>query len=207
MTAKQLARLLSKVKLETEAILFPRRAMNLRVKAAALSLVAVATFTGGAAAFADDDENESHPLPGLTAPIDGKYPKPHHPHAEEQELHDRYGNDIGAVNLPPLVVKEETKTSGSSLGGAKPVTGTSSQQKSTANSEKLVNADNTNPAANLPVDPTNINPNEGTPADTFFNAATFGLGAMGLGALALGGVALTRSIKLRKDPKADFLYQ
>jgi hypothetical protein len=168
--------------------------MNLRVKAAALSLVTLATLAGGVAAFADD---EDHPLPGATAPAAGTLPKPHHPHPEENELHDRYGNDIGQVNLPPLVVKEDTKTSSSGVGGAKPFTGTSTKSSTTTSTtEKLVNADNTNPVANLPVDPTTINPNEGTPAETFFNAATFGLGAMGLGVVALGGVAVTRAIRL-----------
>jgi len=174
--------------------------MNLRVKAAALSLAAVATLAGGVAAVADDQD---HPIPGASAPVDGSLPRPHHPHPEENELHDRYGEDVGQVNLPPLVVKDQSKTTSSSIGGAKPISTNTTKRPV----DKLVNADQTNPVANLPVDPTSINPNEGTPADTFFNAATIGLGAMGMGVVALGGVALTRAIKLRKDPKADFLYQ
>jgi hypothetical protein len=169
--------------------------MKLRVKAIALCLVAMTTFAGGTAAFADDDDLE--PLPGVSAPAEGEHPRPHHPHPEEDELHDRYGDDVGQVNLPPLVVKEKTGVAGS--GAAQPIEIISEKQ--------LVNSGITDPVANLPVDPTTINPDQGTPAETFFNAASVGLGVMGVGVVALGGVALRRSIKLRKDPKADFLYQ
>ncbi len=171
--------------------------MNLRVKAIALTLVALTTFAGGTAAFADDEDDDFKPLPGVSAPEEGEHSRPHHPHPEEDELHDRYGEDVGQVNLPPLVVKEKTGTAGS--GAAQPIEVTSEKQ--------LVNAGITDPVANLPVDPSTINPNQGTPAETFFNSTTVGLGVMGAGVVALGGVALRRSIKLRKDPKADFLYQ
>lgn len=170
--------------------------MNLRVKAIALSLVAMTTLAGGTAAFADDDD-DLKPLPGTSAPAEGEHSRPHHPHPEEDELHDRYGEDVGQVNLPPLVVKE--KTGAANTGATQPIEVTSEKQ--------LVNAGIADPVANLPVDPSTINPNQGTPADTFFNSATVGLGVMGAGVVALGGVALRRSIKLRKDPKADFLYQ
>jgi hypothetical protein len=171
--------------------------MNLRVKAIALSLIALTTFAGGTAAFADDDDDDHKPVPGVSVPAEGEHSRPHHPHPEEDELHDRYGEDVGQVNLPPLVVRE--KTGAANTGAVQPIEVTSKKQ--------LVNAGITDPVANLPVDPSTINPNQGTPADTFFNSATVGLGVMGAGVVALGGVALRRSIKLRKDPKADFLYQ
>ena len=169
--------------------------MNLRVKAIALSLVAVATLAGGTSAFADNEDQK--PLPGVSAPPEGDHSRPHHPQPEENELHDRYGDDVGQVNLPPLVVKEKTGTS--NYGGSLPV--------EPATEKKLVDAGISDPVANLPVDPTSINPDQGTPAETFFNAATVGLSVMGAGVLALGGIAIRRSVTLRKDPKSDFLYQ
>ncbi|MEY4320508.1 MAG: hypothetical protein RLZZ471_449 [Actinomycetota bacterium] len=168
--------------------------MILRVKAIALCLAAVATFAGGSAALADDEDNKGHQSGQNYSPFG-----PHHPHPEENELHDRYG-DVGQVNLPPLVVKGEPKT-----GAA--ANGTSDKLTSTSKSAKLKDAGTANPAGNVPVDPTSINPHQGTPADNFFNSATIGLGVMGAGAVALGAVAIRRSIKIRKDPKADFLYQ
>lgn len=168
--------------------------MNLRAKAIALVLATVTVLTPWSAAFADDDDDDDkRPIPGST-----EYPKPHHPHPEENELHDRYGEDVGQINLPPLVVKEP-KTGAAVTGGSEPL--------NAATNEKLVDAGNANPGANVPVDPTSINPQSGTPAETFFNAATVGLGVMGVGVIALASVAIRRAIKLRKDPKADFLYQ
>jgi hypothetical protein len=164
--------------------------MNLRMKAIALILTAMATFTGGAAAFADDDDKR--PVPG-----DSAFPKPHQPHKDEDELHERYG-DVGQVNLPPLVIKQETKVTPANTGQSEPLT---------TSTQTLKDAGNANPAANLPVDPKSINSNKGTPAETFFNVATVGLAVMGLGVMGLGGFAVRRSIRLRKDPKADFLYQ
>lgn len=156
--------------------------MNLRVKVIALILASVAILAGGSAAFAEDDDDK-RPIPGST-----EVPRPHQPHAEENELHDRYGEDVGQVNLPPLVIKEQPRT------GA-------------ASNEKLVDAGNANPAGNIPVDPATRNSNQGTPADTFFNAASVGIGVMGVGVVALGVFAVRRSAKLRQDPKSDFLYE
>lgn len=164
--------------------------MNLRVKATVLALASLAFLVGGGAAFADE-EDDRRPAPGST-----ELPRPHHPHPEEDELHDRYGEDVGQINLPPLVVKEKPKTGAAGAGLGEPPP-----------SQKLVNAGNANPEANLPVDPSTMNQRRSTPAETFFNAATVGLGAMGLGVVALTSVAIRRSAKLRKDPKADFLYQ
>lgn len=167
--------------------------MKLRVAAAALTLTALASLAGGGAAMADDD----HPLPGPSA--GGAFP-PHHPHSEENELHDRYGDDVGQVNLPPLAVKDQSKTGTAAIPAKNntvtPIEGT-----------KLVDAGKADPKANLPIDPTSIDPNQGTPADVFFNAATFGLGAMGLGVIALVVLAIRRRINVSKDPKSDFLYQ
>ncbi len=175
--------------------------MNLRVKAIALTLTALATFSGGYSAYAEDDDDK-RPMPGQSSAPRA----PHHPHeeenehAEENELHDRYGEDVGQINLPPLVVKDGKKTG--SAGN-----GVGEQLNPPANPETLKDAGNADPAGNVPVDPKSIKANQGTPADVFFNSATVGLGVMGAGALALGGFAVRRSIKLRKDPKADFLYE
>lgn len=169
--------------------------MKLRVKAAGVALIALAALTGGTAAVASDDDDQA-PLPGFSQPVEGDHERPNHPHPQEDELHDRYGDDVGQINLPPLVVKEN-------IGAA--TTGESQPFEATAG-KQLVNAGITDPVANIPVDPSAINPNQGTPADSFFSAATVGLGAMGAGAVALGGAAIRRSIKLRKDPRADFLY-
>jgi hypothetical protein len=169
--------------------------MNLRVKAIALTLAGLATFSGGYAAYAED-EDDKLPFPGEThAPRAG-----HHPHPDENELHDRYGEDIGQINLPPLVVKDGQKTGSAGHGLGE-------QLNPPANPETLKDAGNADPAGNVPVDPKSIKANQGSPADVFFNSATVGLGVMGAGALALGGFAVRRSIKLRKDPKADFLYE
>lgn len=168
--------------------------MNLRAKALVLALTTVAMLTAGAAAYAEDDDHEGRPIPGST-----EYPKPHHPHPEENELHDRYGEDIGQVNLPPLVVKQPQKTGTANTGTTEPLGSTATKQ--------LVDAGTTDPAQNVPVDPAAINPDQGTPAAEFFNTASIGLGVMGVGAAVLGGVAIRRTIKVRKDPKADFLYQ
>lgn len=170
--------------------------MNLRAKVIAVTIAAIALISGGTAAFADDDDDDKRPISGST-----EFPRPHHPHKEEDELHDRYGDDIGQVNLPPLVVKEQPKTGTANTGGAEAITGNAKPN------ETLVDAGTTNPAANVPVDPSQINPNQGTPAENFFNAASAGLGVMGLGVVSLATIAIRRSAKLRKDPKADFLYQ
>lgn len=161
--------------------------MKLRVTALALTLAAGAVLACGTAAFADDDDDR-RPLPGAS-----ELPRPHHQHPEENELHERYGEDVGQVNLPPLAVKDGNKTV---------------QPNSQVNPpSSLVDAGEANPAANLPVDPKAITPHQATPADSFFQTASVGLGVMGAGAVALGAVAIRRSAKLRKDPKADFLYE
>lgn len=167
--------------------------MNLRVKAIALSLAGMAILAGGTAVYADD-QDDKRPIPGST-----DYPKPRHPHPEENELHDRYGEDVGQVNLPPLAVKPPPTTGAAGTGKAEQVTPTST--------DKLVDAGNANPGANVPVDPASIKPDKGTPADKFFNAASAGIGVMGIGVVALAVFAIRRSARLRKDAKADFLYQ
>ena len=163
--------------------------MKLRVKALALTLATAAILAGGTAAYAEDDDDR-RPLPGSS-----ELPRPHHPHPEENELHERYGDDVGQVNLPPLAVKEGAKT------------GAASTNLGTNPTSTLVDAGKADPAANLPVDPKSITPHQATPADTFFQSASVGLGVMGAGVVALGAIAIRRSAKLRKDPKADFLYQ
>lgn len=167
--------------------------MNLRVKAIALSLASMAILAGGTAVYADD-QDDKRPTPGAT-----DFPKPRHPHPEENELHDRYGEDVGQVNLPPLVVKPPPTTGAAGTG--------KSEQISPANTPKLVDAGNANPEENVPVDPAAINPDQGTPADNFFNVASAGIGVMGIGVAALVVFAIRRSARLRKDSKADFLYQ
>jgi len=162
--------------------------MNLRVKATALLLAMLATFGFSWAAMADDDDK--NPLPGQQLPL-----SPHHPHPEENELHDRYG-DVEQVNLPPLAVKNAPKP------GSQP-----GQAPLNPKPQTLKDAGKADPGGNVPVDPRSIHSHQGTPADLFFNSATIGLGAMGAGVVALGVVAIRRSIKLRKDPKSDFLYQ
>lgn len=161
--------------------------MNLRVSAIALTLTAAAILVGGVAAQADEDNEDDRPIPGST-----EYPKPHHPHPEEDELHDRYGDDVGQVNLPPLVIRQRINSDSATIA---------------EKTEKLVNAGNADPAGNVPVDPATIHSHRNSPAETFFNTATIGLGVMGAGAAALGAVAIRRTVKLRKDPKSDFLYQ
>ena len=64
--------------------------MNLRVKATVLALASLAFLAGGGAAFADE-EDDRRPAPGST-----ELPRPHHPHPEEDELHDRYALALAA---------------------------------------------------------------------------------------------------------------
>lgn len=152
--------------------------MNLRAKG--LWLVAVGALAFSASATAAVADPEVNPEP------------PHHERGEHDELHERYG-ELEQVNLPPLVVKEQ-KTA--------PKLPVKEEVATT-----LTDATVVDPVANVPIDPKQINPQSSTPADTFFQSASIGLGAMGVGAASLGVVAIRRSIRLRKDPKADFLYQ
>jgi hypothetical protein len=171
--------------------------MNLRVKAIAAALAFLFVFGGAAnSALADDDNNQpvTGPTPGATPGFG------HHHHDEEKnELHDRYG-DVGQVNLPPLVVKQGNKTGTASKNGV-------DKMPSTTKTTSLKDAGNADPVANVPVDPKSINPHQGTPADVFFNSATIGLGVMGVGVATLAAVAIRRAVRIRKDPKSDFLYQ
>jgi hypothetical protein len=94
------------------------------------------------------------------------------------EIHDKYGNDVDKVFLPPLVVK------GSTLP-AKPVQGASTTIVNGQTTTGLKNATQVDPAANPPINPNVSEVTDKTPADKFFQAATFGLGIMGVGAVGL----------------------
>jgi len=168
--------------------------MNLRIRAASAALALLFFTSGAASAALADDDNNHPPIPGASPGV------PHRQHDDEtNELHDRYG-DVGQVNLPPLVVKQGNKTGAAS-------TGTTDKAPVSANTNSLKDAGNADPVANVPVDPKTINPNKGTPAEVFFNSATIGLGVMGAGVIALTTFAIRRAIRIRKDPKSDFLYQ
>lgn len=174
---------------------------------AALALIVLATiFSGSSAALADP---ESEPTPSITALSDDHEPseKPEpsqNPEFDDDdrhhsEIHDQYGNDVDQVFLPPLVVKP----------GSAPVavsdkhSGTTHLDPSTSlNGRPLVplkSANEVNPAANIPVDLELVSVTDQTPADQFFQAATFGLGLMSVGAVGLGAVAVTQRIRHRRD--------
>jgi hypothetical protein len=126
----------------------------------------------------DGSDGDRHfgvvPTPGARpshAPDDGD--TDHH-----QELYDKYGNDVDKVFLPPLVVK------GSKLP-PKPLQGASTTIVNGQSTNGLKNATQVDPAANPPINPNVSDVTDKTPADKFFQAATFGLGIMGVGAVAL----------------------
>jgi hypothetical protein len=171
--------------------------MNLRVKATSAALALLFVFAGAATWALADDDNNQFPAPGSTPGATPGFG--HHHDDEKNELHDRYG-DVGQVNLPPLVVKQGNKTGAASKYGI-------DKMPSGTKTTSLKDAGNADPVANVPVDPKSINPHQGTPADVFFNSATIGLGVMGVGVAALAAVAIRRAIRVRKDPKSDFLYQ
>ena len=186
--------------------------MNLRVKAIALTLLTLTFLAGGVSAFAEDDnDDDNRPAPRPTSSSSSsEYPKPHRTHAEENELHDRYGDDIGQVNLPPLVVKDPPAPGPGAVIKPGAVTGaatTGNSEKFTNGSvpkQKLVKAGNANPSKNIPVDPTSIVTNQRTPADNFFNIASAGIGFMGIGVAILVAFAVGRSIQMRRDSKSNF---
>ena len=63
-----------------------------------------------------------------------------------------------------------------------------------------------NPRGGAPIRVDKVQPNLKTPADIFAEGSIIGLGALGAGAIALGAVAGVRSIRLRKNEKADYFY-
>ncbi len=132
----------------------------------------------------DDNEDRTHnrvvPTPSVRpshAADDGD--TDHH-----QELQDKYGNDVDKVFLPPLVVKG-SKLPAKPLQGASTTIVTGTGAGSPTNPAGLKNATQVDPAANPPINPNVSDVTDKTPADKFFQAATFGLGIMGVGAVGL----------------------
>jgi hypothetical protein len=169
-------------------------------------LAAGFTVTSANLAFADDKPT---PTPGATS-LPGFAPKPHgdddHDYEDEREhhaeIHDKYGNDVDQVFLPPLVVKDAPTAPSGTTGKSNikpPVS--SSNNAVDANGlvapSSLENAAAVDPAANLPVDPDSLAPTSQTPADKFFQVASFGLGVMALGSVALGGIVVVQRIRQR----------
>lgn len=57
-----------------------------------------------------------------------------------------------------------------------------------------------------PIEISGVNPSAQTPADTFMNAATYGLGAMAAGAAALAAVTLVRGSNRSPKRDSEFTY-
>ncbi len=174
---------------------------------AALALIALAAlFSGSSAALADSEPTQS-PTPSVSALADDHEPsaKPEPsevPDFEDDaghhdELHDQYGNDVDQVFLPPLVVKPG---SAPHVGGSKDsVTGKPNLQLNGQPLVSLRSANQVDPAANIPVDLESVFVTDLTPADQFFQAATFGLAVMSVGAVGLGGLALAQRARHRRE--------
>jgi hypothetical protein len=178
--------------------------MTLKTKAVwLLAVAALSVSLQATAAWAEDDESDSDSDSKSSVVEDHKSPESKNEvenethsetglHTEHNELHDKYG-DVDQVNLPPLVVKEQKP--------GQLVTKQSIQENST-----LTDAENANPVANMPIEPEQIRPQSATPAETFFQSATVGLGAMGAGAAALGALAIRRSVRARKDSNSTIEF-
>lgn len=168
--------------------------MNISAKVAvaafAPALLAALLLIPGPA-IADPEDQGNSTSNGTSKPA-------HPPRSEHDDIRERYG-DVEQINLPPLVIKDKPASLGSGKAGTKPSTAT---QKT-----NLKDAVNVNPSSNLPVNPAEIIVKKLTPADVFFQTATFGIGLMGVGAAALAIFAIRRSARIRRDQKADFIYQ
>lgn len=158
-----------------------------------------------------DDSSDSTPRPrpsGAPGNDDGDA-------KNHQELHDKYGNDVDQVFLPPLIVTTgpsgtpglpQHVTNGSTttgISGSNTTSGTATNGSGLQTGDiplppsELKNATQINPAANIPLNPDSIVISDQSPADSFFQAATFGLAIMGAGAVALGGLAVAQRIRHR----------
>jgi hypothetical protein len=62
------------------------------------------------------------------------------------------------------------------------------------------------PVANVPIELSKVQPTKKTPADTFVESATVGVGAMAAGAAVLATVAFTRGSRARRQKSGDYLY-
>ncbi|MFM6963440.1 MAG: hypothetical protein ACKOWJ_04140 [Micrococcales bacterium] len=149
----------------------------------------------------ENDESDNQPRPTgapSVAPHDDDDAASHH-----SQLNAKYGTDVDQVFLPPLVVKGTSTGPIGSVGSAgKPnQSGLSNgvPLPPGASEHGLKNATQVNPNANLPINPNaNLVTNK-TPADVFFQQATFGLGIMGIGAIALGSLAIMQRRRNRVD--------
>ena len=167
------------------------------------TLFAAALVAGSTSlAFADD---HPAPTPGASGAA-GFGQKPHHEDGtgdddHHAEIHDKYGNDVDQVFLPPLVVKDTPPANGTTgksninpgPAGIDPIT----TGLPPAPQNQLKDAGAVDPAANLPVNPDSVAPTMQTPADRFFQVASFGLGAMAIGSVALGGIVVVQRIRQR----------
>ena len=134
-------------------------------------------------------------LPSLGRPQEDDDTASHH-----RELHDKYGNDVDQVILPPLVVSGEKANSaglGQSPVGISPA-------NPPAIKSPLKTATEVNPTANLPINPDATLVSNVTPADVFFQQATFGLGILGVGAVSLGAVAFLQRRSNRLDARDTY---
>lgn len=163
------------------------------------------TVTSVNLAFADD---KPAPTPGASLPAFS--PRSHDDDEHEgndderehhAEIHDKYGNDVDQVFLPPLVVKDAPAAPSGTTGKSniKPLVPgpTNAVDVTGLEATTLKDAAAVDPAANLPVNPDSLAPTSQTPADKFFQVASFGLGVMALGSVALGGIVVVQRIRQR----------
>jgi hypothetical protein len=162
---------------------------------AVLPVLTVAlTLSGVGIAHAEDA-----PAPSAF-PTDRPSQPPHRDHGSDdgdddhhQEIHDKYGNDVDQVFLPPLTV---TGSGGLNPAGKAPINGSAPKPGQPGD---LKNANQIDPGANQPINPNTHEVNGKTPADRFFEAATFGLALMGLGAVGLGGAVVVQRRRHRSE--------
>jgi len=123
--------------------------------------------------------------------------------AHHIELHTQYGDDVDKIFLPPLVVKGSSQTPSKIGSQLVPPTGSDTNLPQPPLGI-LKDATRVDPTANLPINPDATLVTDKTPADTFFQQATFGLAIMAVGAIGLGSVAVIQRRSHRLDSQDTY---
>jgi len=167
-----------------------------------MALFVILTFISAGQVFAAD--LHSKPTPAAPSFGQGSDGDKDEDDSEEAIHHDKLRQQYGEVEqvfLPPLVVTDPSGIAGKG-SPARPPAGAQ-----IAPNGELLGSANIDPQLNVPLDPNSISKDKQSPADSFFQLATVAISTMAAGSIALGGFALRRTVKLRKNPNADFIYK